>query len=193
MNKRSEIKPREKIVAAAMKVFAGHGYAKASMRMIAGEAGVSVGALYLHFKSKEELCLTLVRESLDESDRRLGEALRGVSDPVEAIRTYIVTSILYIRSRQELILLQGRELGIDFGIEIKREFFKRRRKLLEEIITKGMESAVFAQCSPASAAGFVMSAMRGFVRTMMLREEGLFTPAEYADFILNSLLIRGDR
>lgn len=176
-----------------MRVFACHGYAQASMRMIAEEAGMSVGGLYLYFRNKEELCLTLIRECLNDLAARTAQALQGITDPAEAVRTYVVTTIEYTRNHYELILLQGRELGVGFGIEMKREYFKSRRKLLESLIGQGVESGKFRKCDPVAAAGLVVATLRGFAASMMLEEESAPTPEEFADFVLHGLLRRNER
>ncbi len=50
----------EKIVSAAKKEFLTYGFADASMRHIAEEAGMSASGLYKHFSSKEEMFSALV-------------------------------------------------------------------------------------------------------------------------------------
>jgi AcrR family transcriptional regulator len=56
---------REELLAAALRVFARHGYREASVDRIAAEAGYSKGALYWHFSGKEDLLLTLLEERID--------------------------------------------------------------------------------------------------------------------------------
>lgn len=54
---------RERIRAAAMRLFAHQGYAAVNMRRIAAEAGTSTGLAYRHFATKEELYGDLVGEA----------------------------------------------------------------------------------------------------------------------------------
>jgi len=46
---------RERILAAAARLFREHGYAAVSLRAIAGEAGMQGGSLYHHFRGKEDI------------------------------------------------------------------------------------------------------------------------------------------
>lgn len=55
----SGVDTKERIERAAIRVFVRQGIAAASVREIAREAGVSLGALYNHYPSKEELAWTL--------------------------------------------------------------------------------------------------------------------------------------
>ena len=56
----------EKIITAATAEFLEHGFESASMRRIAGEVGLTVGALYRHFASKEEMFAALVEPTINE-------------------------------------------------------------------------------------------------------------------------------
>lgn len=60
---------RPKIERAALKLFVEEGVNSATTREIADEAGVSEGALYRHYKGKDELALSLFMET----HNRLGE------------------------------------------------------------------------------------------------------------------------
>ncbi len=55
-----------KLVAAALRVFAEYGYAGASIRRIADEAGVALGLLYSHFEGKRELVRAIFARSMED-------------------------------------------------------------------------------------------------------------------------------
>src|SRR5512138_1851693 len=59
MQQRSE-ETRSRIVESAIKLFSKRGYNKASVDEICAEAGVSKGAFYHHFESKQALFLALL-------------------------------------------------------------------------------------------------------------------------------------
>src|SRR5205807_7482848 len=61
---------RARLLDAARDVFAGHGYHGATVEQIAEESGLSNGALYYNFGSKEELFLALLD---DRMEARLGD------------------------------------------------------------------------------------------------------------------------
>ena len=61
--RRSEARPGE-IVQAALEVFAEKGFAAARLDDIARQAGVSKGALYLYFETKEDLFRAVVRQAV---------------------------------------------------------------------------------------------------------------------------------
>ena len=61
--RRKEARPSE-IIAAALEVFAEKGFAGARLEHIAARAGVSKGALYLYFETKEDLFRAVVHEAV---------------------------------------------------------------------------------------------------------------------------------
>jgi AcrR family transcriptional regulator len=61
--RRSEARPGE-IIAAALEVFSEKGFAAARLDDIAARAGVSKGALYLYFETKQDLFRAVVRETV---------------------------------------------------------------------------------------------------------------------------------
>src|ERR1700733_8728504 len=70
---------RERLLAAAERVLAGHGYGGASIDLITAEAGYSKGAVYSNFESKEAVFLELLRLYME---RDMAELQRIVSlDP----------------------------------------------------------------------------------------------------------------
>ncbi len=70
---------RDDMVAAALRLFAEQGIRGTSIRDIAHAAGVTEGALYRHFPSKEQLALSLFSESARMLYEHLHEAVSGLS------------------------------------------------------------------------------------------------------------------
>ncbi len=71
---------RDRIVRAAIEVFAEHGFHRATMQDIVRKSGLSVGAIYTYFKSKSELilagCDLITDQELGELRDRLGDRHR---------------------------------------------------------------------------------------------------------------------
>lgn len=103
---------RQKILQAARQVFKDKGYAATRMSEIAGRAGVAVGSIYLHFKTKEELCAALS----DEVNRRVLEEslpLLLQPDPAQAIAEGIRAAMRIMDEERDLLSLLY--LNIGFG------------------------------------------------------------------------------
>jgi AcrR family transcriptional regulator len=75
---------RDRIVEAAARVFAEHGYAAGTTNRIAAEAGLSVGSLYQYFPNKDAILVDLVRRHVADGAARLARAVATSADPVDA-------------------------------------------------------------------------------------------------------------
>jgi len=71
---------RERILAAGLEAFARHGYAAASVAEICAGAGVTKGAFYHHFQSKQALFLEMLERWLGGIDGQLRAARGGEGD-----------------------------------------------------------------------------------------------------------------
>src|ERR1700674_203235 len=88
---------REEILGAAKTCFAREGFHATSMRDIYRACGLSPGAVYNPFASKEEIVRALGEERLRAAQERR-EALELIEDPIEALR------LLAAGTRTELVL-----------------------------------------------------------------------------------------
>jgi AcrR family transcriptional regulator len=77
---------RQQIVDAARARFARDGFARTSMADIVTESGLSTGAIYRYFKSKDELVVAVCEQASDALPQSLSpDAVRGFLDHVRAL------------------------------------------------------------------------------------------------------------
>jgi TetR/AcrR family transcriptional regulator, fatty acid metabolism regulator protein len=81
-------KPQQ-IVEAAIRVFARNGYYNSRVSDIAREAGIASGTIYLYFRTKEEILVTLFREKMAAFVAHLRREIAGETDPVAKIRRLV--------------------------------------------------------------------------------------------------------
>jgi len=99
---------REQITAAALACFAEKGFQKTSMADIIQASGLSAGAIYLHFASKQEIALAAGRQVLA---RRLGELehldQEHLADPIETLRGLLAAMVEDMVDSRILVQLWG--------------------------------------------------------------------------------------
>jgi len=190
MNKRSGKESKRKILHAATKVFSAYGYKGASMRKIAQAADISTGGLYLYFKNKEDLYTTLIRIRLNDLAGETREALGDIDDPAKAIRTFITMRVTYAKKHRELILILGKERGFTFGTKARKRFFGEQRRVIEEILRKGVASGRMRDCKVEEVANIIICALRGFILSMLVEPDALFSAEECSTLVLEGLLAK---
>lgn len=190
MNKRSAQISRKNILQAALEVFLEFGYNRANMRIIAEKAGISVGGIYLYFRNKETLYLTLMKDIMEKSSAEISNAINSAGDPVESMRMFISMRIDQAKRYKELIITQSREHGFTFGMKVKKKFFDEQRRLVEGIVETGIRSGVFMQCNTKEAAKVIVAVLRGYVVSLVVDTDNLFSSEECLDVVLKGLLAR---
>jgi len=79
----------QQIVDAAIRVFARAGYYNSRVSDIAREAGIAAGTIYLYFKTKDEILVTLFREKMAEWVASVRREVADERDPVAKIRRIV--------------------------------------------------------------------------------------------------------
>ncbi len=80
------VETRRRLLAAAERVFADHGYHEASVSRITDRAGVGQGTFYLYFDSKLDVFNELVEDLNHRVRQAMSEGARGASSRLEAER-----------------------------------------------------------------------------------------------------------
>jgi TetR/AcrR family fatty acid metabolism transcriptional regulator len=81
-------KPQQ-IIEAAVRVFARKGYFNSRVSDIAREAGIAAGTIYLYFKTKEDILITLFREKMAAFVASLRRAIADEPDAVAKVRRLV--------------------------------------------------------------------------------------------------------
>jgi AcrR family transcriptional regulator len=149
------VKPTEqRILEAAGKLFSQQGFHATGMRAIARAAKVSLGTIYHHFKSKEEMLLALLRDEY-EKRRKAIEELKEEGLPVSVMIQRIAE--LHFR----LLLEEGPSLRpLAQSLRGLSPMAKRRAlamrqafvNYLASLIAEGIERGQIRRCDPTIAA-----------------------------------------
>jgi TetR/AcrR family transcriptional regulator, fatty acid metabolism regulator protein len=99
------------ILRAATRVFARRGFFLAKVADVAREAGVADGTVYLYFKNKEHLLVSIFEEFMAEAIAEGRAAVEGVDDPVERLRS--IAGLHLERMGRD------RDLAVVFQVELR--------------------------------------------------------------------------
>ena len=139
----SKVATRDRILQAALQVFAQKGYHRAAVDDIVHASSTSKGAVYHHFPNKEALFLALV----DEFSARLAEAIaeaigdaHGALGKVEAALTAGLYTFARHRDLARILLLESVSLGAAYEAkraEVHGRFADLIRGYLDEAVAEG--------------------------------------------------------
>ena len=74
--KEDSMKTRSQLLEAALEVFSKKSFSDVTLSEIAGQVGMTKGALYWHFKNKNDLLLQLIEEICLDSEKEFAEKFR---------------------------------------------------------------------------------------------------------------------
>ncbi|MBW8861575.1 MAG: TetR family transcriptional regulator [Acidobacteria bacterium] len=153
---------REAILRAAIDVFADRGYFNAQVADVARAAGVAAGTVYLYFKSKDDLLVSIFERSMRDGLDAGKCAVADLHDPSERLRRL---------ARAHLARLGAdRSLAIVFQVELRQstKFMERFSSsllrdylgLIREAIADGQRAGTFrSDIKPTVAAKMLFGAL----------------------------------
>ena len=147
------------ILEAATGVIARDGYEKASMRAIAGAAGVSLAGLYHYFDSKERMLFLIEFRSFSSLLNNLREKLHGVDDPVEQLRVMVRAHVTYFASNMAALKVCSHELdsltgpAYEESRRLRSEYYEMARSIVGRILGTGEAQELDARVTTMSLFG----------------------------------------
>lgn len=94
-------KPQQ-IIDAAVRVFARNGYYNSRVSDIAREAGIASGTIYLYFKTKDEILVTLFREKMASFVAHVRAEIAAEPDAVAKIRCLVRRHFAVLESNPDM-------------------------------------------------------------------------------------------
>ena len=153
---------RDAILRAAIDTFADRGYFSAQVADVARAAGVAAGTVYLYFRGKDDLLVSIFERTMKEAIAEGRDALTAVDDPVERLREI---------ARLHLSRLgRDRALAIVFQVELRQstKFMERFSAMqlreylgiIRDVMADGQTRGAFrAELNPTFAAKLFFGAL----------------------------------
>ena len=181
---------RETILRAATTVFARHGFFNAQVADVARHAGVAAGTVYLYFRGKDDLLVSIFERTMKEARDEARAVLTGLGDPIERLKTL---------ARLHLDRLgRDRDLAIVFQVELRQStkfmeqfsstHLREYLGLIRDTIADAQTRGVFRRdISPTLAAKVVFGALDEMATNWIISRRRYALAAD-ADAVIDLLL-----
>lgn len=174
----SQINTRELILKEAEKIFAQKGYYKARMEDIAKSAKIAKGTIYLYFKSKIDLFISIIEKALLDFYERIKRVSEGEEDEVIKLKRIISEMLeeffdkkMFLRKVEVHRLMEDKDLKNEFK---KRVFpiFKKITDYATDLIKTGIEKGKIRGENPEILSTFIFGGIRNtcLMHEFMYRE-----------------------
>ena len=183
---------RERVLVAAVDLFARQGYDGTSVAQVISAAGVAKGGFYHHFASKEALLYEVYGDLITRQLAALDEILGQHLPPAQALRAIIADLVESTAASAQRALVFWRELQ-RLGDDTTAQYRRARRRYhdaVQKLIRDGQATGDFAAVAPPEIVTFTLF---GVINELPLwyRPGGRKRPAqlatELADLILAAL------
>ena len=183
----------DRILKAALKVFAQNGFYHSKVSAIAKEASVADGTIYLYFKNKDDILISIFEESMEHFLKEVQSQLASIEDPVEKIQQFIRFHLQILERNQfmaEVIQVELRQ-SHKFMKEYVPEKFFEYLDLLASVIEEGQQAGVIKKSiSPPIAKRIIFGALDEISLHQVLSKSKKFD-VEDAVYQLSEILLNG--
>ncbi|NOZ77652.1 MAG: TetR/AcrR family transcriptional regulator [Acidobacteria bacterium] len=170
----SKEQKRNRILKAAIEVFAEKGYFTARMTDVASAAHVADGTLYLYFDGKEDLLMTIFDQILSQFIERLEHEIQTLDDPADKLRLMVRLHLETLgrnRSLAHVLQIETRHTR-KFMSQLTRGKLGKYLGLVRTIIEEGQATGRFRSgISAGLATNVVFGAVDELVMSWLLAEE----------------------
>ena len=181
---------RERILRAAVDVFAEYGYFNAKVAQIAKAAGVADGTIYLYFSGKEQLLITIFREHTRSYLQALERRMADVERAEERLRTAVRHHLETLGRDRALAVVSQVELrhSLKFLSLFSQQEVRDYLNVIRSIVEHGQESGAFRRSvHPQLAAKAIFGILDEMVTSWMLSEKH-YDLAEQSDQVADLIL-----
>lgn len=139
-----DITKHKKILKAAVKVFAEKGFYNARVSEIAKEADVADGTIYLYFKNKDDILISLFEEEFGQIVENMRQELEKEKNPLQKIRKFAQVHLSILQKQQQLAEVLGVEVrqSTKFMKEYVNKPFIEYLNLIRAIVVEGQEKGI---------------------------------------------------
>jgi AcrR family transcriptional regulator len=157
---------RKHLVASAIDCFARFGYQGTSIDRIARHAGVTKGALYYHFRDKEELLFEAVGGRVGEFEQHVLAEVGPANDTLASLRRVIDTCFFHAtvsNHRRFIITLMVEALDTNPQLSAKfQRILRRMRFFLADVVRRGQANGTVREdVDPEETAALIAGAIMG--------------------------------
>lgn len=138
---------RKELIDASLKVFGRKGYTRTTLEDIAGEAGVTRGAIYWHFGNKFEMFHAVLRELYARFNERIIHILESDQSPLGKLHQLIKEFFLTIRREGEFRIFEDVQIFVlrkdkefDRLHRDHKKYFKTQWDLLKGLVQEGIDA-----------------------------------------------------
>lgn len=182
---------RRKLLSAAMTVFSGKGFHRATIDEICRRANLGKGTVYQYFGNKKDLFLGIVDSFAADLGKRVESAVGGIGNDLRRLETAITAYVGFHaahRSFYRLVIHEQSSFAKEIHERFRKEYFAHLR-ILEDILRAGMDHGKMKKLNVRTAT-FALVGICNSITFQWLLSEGNYSLKDEVPAILE-IFLRG--
>jgi TetR/AcrR family fatty acid metabolism transcriptional regulator len=187
-----KIDKRDALLRAAIETFAARGFFNAQVADVARTAGVAAGTVYLYFRGKDDLLISIFEKTMKEAIAAGRQTIAALPDPLAQLRA--ITGLHLDRMSRD------RDLAVVFQVELRQstKFMERFSAthlreylgIIRDVIARGQAQGLFRKDVNPTLASKLLFGMLDEMATNWILSKRKYSLTGEADAIVD-LFVRG--
>jgi len=189
---RNQTDKYSKIIQAATHVFAEKGFYNSKVSDVAKEAEVADGTIYLYFKNKDDILISIFEESMDNFIHTVEEKIKRIEGPLEKLKEFIKLHLLLVEQNQDVAQVLQIELrqSSKFMKEYAAKKFIAYLDIVARIIEEGQKQNLFnLKINPHIVKRAIFGAVDEMALEWVLMKKKKYSMEEVAEQLSSMLLV----
>ena len=137
---------KEQIKKAVLEIVFSEGLKKLSTKNLANKVGLSEGAIFRHFPTKQAIILEIIEDVKTELVKKLGRISKKKTSPEERLEKFICEHVSYLKRNKGVTIILFTEASYQNDVELKSaldDIFKMQKLHFRYIIEDGIKNGIW--------------------------------------------------
>jgi TetR/AcrR family fatty acid metabolism transcriptional regulator len=184
---------KELIYRSSVKVFAREGFDHTKVQMIAEDAQIAVGTIYLYYQSKEEILESIICREYQKRLDFLGGLEDSEEPPIDKIKHFVqyhLDTLIQDREEGKILAQETALTGLSMSDRVKGVITELQHRLYR-IIEEAQNQGVVRKTAPQLLFAILLDTVNGFMCSLLLEDNDTKEYPELklqaVEFILNAI------
>lgn len=182
---------QEQIKQAVLEIIYTDGLKNLSTRNLASHIGMSEGSIFRHFKTKQDIILSIITDVQTEFIGQLRKIATSVKEPGLRLHEYLCATVKYLTVNKGITMLLFSEASHNNDADLKnrlQQVFNQQKQLVSKIILDGIASGTWDESVPVENVAMLYMGIPISLNIELVLSGGEFHPDNFCNKMMQLLL-----
>ena len=182
---------QEQIKQAVLDIIYNDGLKKLSTRNLAKRIGLSEGAIFRHFDSKQDIILSIIKDVQTDFIGSLRSIANSDVEPEERLNLFLCQTVTYLRKNKGITLLMFSEASHNNDVALKDnllQIFNNQKKLVSKIILDGIAIGKWDEAIPVENVAMLYMGIPVSINIELILSGGEFHKGNFCHRMMQLML-----